>query len=132
MKAFLLSGTLLAALGVILGAFGAHALKAKLSMEYLQIFETGVRYQMYHAFGLILLFAVAGKIQSPLLNYAGMLFIAGIILFSGSVYLLACRDLLGIENWKGIIGPVTPLGGMCFVAGWVCFLIAAWKSAVKF
>jgi uncharacterized membrane protein YgdD (TMEM256/DUF423 family) len=127
-KTFLVMGSLFAALGVILGAFGAHALKSRLSADQLQIFETGVRYQMYHAFALVFLFAIAGRIPSSLLNFSGILFIAGILLFSGSVYLLACRELLGIDSWKNFLGPITPLGGMCFVAGWISLLIAATKA----
>ncbi len=126
-RIFLISGTSLAGLAVILGAFGAHALKSKLSVEQLQVFETGVRYQMYHAFALILLFAIMGKSGSSLANYSGILFLTGIALFSGSVYLLACNEILGIQKLKGILGPVTPLGGLCLISGWVCFLMAAIK-----
>lgn len=124
---FLIAGSSLAGLAVVLGAFGAHALKAKLSPDQLQTFETGVRYQFYHAFALIILFVVMEKIGSSLLNYSGILFMIGILLFSGSVYLLACNEMLGIQKLKGILGPITPLGGMCFIAGWICLLIAALK-----
>jgi uncharacterized membrane protein YgdD (TMEM256/DUF423 family) len=129
-KLFLTSGSLLAALAVVLGAFGAHALKEKLTPESLQIFETGVRYQMYHSFALIFVFLLSSKINSPALNYSGYFFIAGIVLFSGSVYLLACRELLGIEGWKNVLGPITPLGGLCFIIGWVCMIVASVKSNI--
>jgi uncharacterized membrane protein YgdD (TMEM256/DUF423 family) len=131
MKIFLTSGTILAALAVILGAFGAHALKAKLTPDQLQIFDTGVRYQFYHSIALILVFLLSDKLNSSLLNYSGWFFVAGIILFSGSVYLLACRELFGIDAWKNVLGPITPLGGLCFISGWVCLIIASLKFGVK-
>jgi uncharacterized membrane protein YgdD (TMEM256/DUF423 family) len=124
---FLIAGSSFAGLAVVLGAFGAHALKSKLTPDQLQVFETGVRYQMYHAFALMLLYLVFEKTGSSLLNYSGVLFIAGIMLFSGSLYLLACNDILGLQKFKMILGPVTPLGGMCFIAGWVCLLLTAVK-----
>ncbi len=126
-KAFLISGSSLAALGVILGAFGAHALKDKLQPEQIQIFETGVRYQMYHSLALIFLFLAGDKLQSSWLVYSGWFLIIGVILFSGSIYLLACRELLGIDSWKGILGPVTPLGGLSLIAGWGCLIVSALK-----
>ena len=124
---FLIAGSLFAVIAVMLGAFGAHALKAKLSAEQLQTFETGVRYQFYHAFALMILFSISGKIGSTYLNFSGTLFIAGIILFSGSLYLLASNELLGLHGIKGILGPITPFGGLCFIAGWICLLVAAVK-----
>ena len=113
-------------LAVILGAFGAHALKARLTADQLQSFETGVRYQMYHAFAL---FACAWLLDrgAPGAGTAGTLMLAGICLFSGSIYLLATRTLLGIEGWRWL-GPITPLGGLCFIAGWVMLLIAISKN----
>ncbi len=102
-KTFLLAGTLLGALAVILGAFGAHALKAKISLDNLQIFETGVRYQFYHALALLLLALLFDKISPGSAQIAGYCFIAGVILFSGSIYLLATRELFGIDSWKKIL-----------------------------
>jgi uncharacterized membrane protein YgdD (TMEM256/DUF423 family) len=127
-KMFLVCGSILSALAVILGAFGAHALKSKLSVENIATFETGVKYQMYHSFALILIFLLSSKINSPLLNYAGVLFLIGIIFFSGSIYLLSCREVFGIEEWKRFLGPITPLGGLCFISGWICVII----SSIKF
>jgi uncharacterized membrane protein YgdD (TMEM256/DUF423 family) len=124
---FLIAGSLFAGLAVILGAFGAHALKSKLAAEQIQVFETGVKYQMYHAIALIVLFALSEKIGSSMLNYSGYFFTAGIILFSGSLYLLSCSELLGIEKMKSILGPITPLGGLSLIIGWVCLLISALK-----
>jgi uncharacterized membrane protein YgdD (TMEM256/DUF423 family) len=125
-KLFLSIGSLAAAVAVMLGAFGAHALKEKLSPDQLQVFETGVRYQFYHAFALIAIGILAEKFSSSLLNYSGWLFCLGIIFFSGSLYLLSTRNLLGIENWK-FLGPVTPLGGLCFIAGWIFLLVSVLK-----
>lgn len=126
-KTFLIFGSLFAALGVILGAFGAHALKGKLSLEQLQIFETGVRYQMYHSIALILVFLLGTKLNNPLMNTSGWFFLAGIVLFSGSLFLLSARELLGIEGWSRIIGPITPIGGLCLIIGWVCLLVSTLK-----
>lgn len=127
-KIFLISGALLGGLAVILGAFGAHALKAKLSPESLQIFETGVRYQFYHALALLLVALLSDKMNASSMNFSGYFFIAGVILFSGSIYLLATREILGIDSWKSFLGPITPLGGLCFVVGWILLLIAAIKN----
>jgi uncharacterized membrane protein YgdD (TMEM256/DUF423 family) len=126
-KIFLFTGSCLAGIAVILGAFGAHALKAKLEPEQLQVFETGVRYQVYHAFALIVVALLYDKLNQGLLNYSGYLFITGIIFFSGSLYLLASKNLLGIESWR-FLGPVTPLGGLCFIAGWLLLAINALKK----
>lgn len=127
-KLALSAGTFFGGLAVILGAFGAHALKEKLSPDQLQIFETGVRYQFYHAFALIAVSLLANKLSPSHLNYAGILFIMGIFFFSGSIYLLATRELLGIDSWKLVLGPITPLGGLCFVLGWLVLFIGSFKS----
>jgi uncharacterized membrane protein YgdD (TMEM256/DUF423 family) len=108
-------------LGVALGAFAARGLKARLAPELLAVFETGVRYQMYHAFAL---FAAAWgftRWQLRVFGLAGGLFVAGIVIFSGSLYLLAFTG----ERW---LGAVTPLGGLAFLAGWLCL---AWGAAHK-
>ena len=126
-KIFLTIGSIAAALAVILGAFGAHALKEKLSPEQLQVFDTGVRYQFYHAFALLILGLLAEKYNSTFLNYSGYLFMAGIILFSGSLYLLSTKNLFGIESWK-FLGPITPLGGLCFIVGWALLVITVMKK----
>jgi uncharacterized membrane protein YgdD (TMEM256/DUF423 family) len=126
----LIAGSVAAALAVILGAFGAHALREKIPAENLQVFETGVRYQMYHAFALIAVFLLGTKLNSSILNYSTIFFFLGIIFFCGSVYLLACRELLGIESWRPILGPITPLGGLCFIIGWICVITAAIKTEI--
>lgn len=126
---FLKLGSLFALFGVILGAFGAHSLKNHLSIDQLATFETGVRYQFYHAFALILLAILTVHFKdSQLIKYAGWLFTIGIFLFSGSIYLLACREMLGIENWRWL-GPITPVGGTCFIIGWGLLLFAAFKHS---
>ena len=104
-------------LAVGLGAFGAHALKERLSPEMLTIFETGVRYQVYHALALLLLAALRGP------GKAAWCFTAGIVLFSGSLYILA---LTGVKKW----GAVTPIGGVLFLAGWLIFLFSRQPASV--
>ncbi len=126
-KIFLQLGSLLALLGVILGAFGAHSLEAKLSADQLATFETGVRYQFYHSFALILLGIVAHQHPHKVFQTAGWMFALGILFFSGSIYLLACRDMLGISGWRWL-GPITPLGGTLFIIGWGCFLWGVSKN----
>lgn len=107
-----------ALLGVGLGAFGAHALEARLTPELVAVFETGVRYQMYHAFALLA--AAWGWARWPgrVFVIAGWLFISGIILFSGSLYALALTGIKGL-------GVMTPLGGLAFLGGWLCLAIGA-------
>jgi uncharacterized membrane protein YgdD (TMEM256/DUF423 family) len=122
-KKFLQLGAILGALAVGIGAFGAHGLKPHLSPYQIEIFEKGVQYQFYHA--LALLATGLLLLQSPgnsRLRWAGWLFVAGIVFFSGSLYLLACRDLIVIPvAW---VGPVTPLGGLCFLGGWIALASA--------
>ena len=111
-------GALFAGLAVAIGAFGAHALKGKFAEErYEQTFETGVRYQMYHSLAILLiglLMGQAGEVQ--LLEIASYLMVGGIILFSGSLYVLS---LTGIRK----LGAITPIGGVCFIAGWICMIV---------
>jgi uncharacterized membrane protein YgdD (TMEM256/DUF423 family) len=114
-------GTVLAGLAVGLGAFGAHALKAKLSAPDLAIFETGVRYQMYHALALLAVAWAAARWEGPLTNAAGWLFLAGVILFSGSLYALVLTG----HRW---LGAVTPFGGLAFLAGWALLAWTAFRN----
>lgn len=123
MPFFIIAGAVNAAIAVALGAFGAHALKEKLSEHYLAIWETAVQYQMFHALALIAI----GILMSPTLfgsvtqlSWAGYLILAGIIIFSGSLYVLS---LTGI----GILGAITPIGGVAFIVGWIMLIIAAIK-----
>jgi uncharacterized membrane protein YgdD (TMEM256/DUF423 family) len=107
-----------ALIAVAAGAFGAHALRARLSSEMLAVFETGARYQMYHALGLLAVAWAVTRWPGPWAVRAGWLFVAGTVLFSGSLYTLV---LSGIR-W---LGAVTPLGGVAFLAGWACLVLAA-------
>jgi uncharacterized membrane protein YgdD (TMEM256/DUF423 family) len=120
-KTFLSLGTVFAGLGVILGAFGAHGLKKIAGPEVVGTYQTGVQYQMYHAFALILVGILYERFGSGLLSWAGWLFLGGIVLFSGSLYLLAslkAMDKVGL----GGIGIITPIGGLLFIAGWITLL----------
>jgi uncharacterized membrane protein YgdD (TMEM256/DUF423 family) len=117
-RTFLLLGSIAAFVGVALGAFGAHGLRARLSTEMLAVFETGVRYQMYHAFAILVVAVVAARFDGWLVRAAGWLFAAGIVLFSGSLYALA---LSGATR----LGAVTPIGGLAFLAGWALLAFTA-------
>ncbi|MDJ0689657.1 MAG: DUF423 domain-containing protein [Xenococcaceae cyanobacterium MO_188.B32] len=121
-RLFLSIAAILAGLSVAGGAFASHALKEKLSERALEIFETGSKYQMYHALALLAigLLLSRSEIASTLLNTAGFAFIAGVVLFSGSLYALS---LTGIK-W---LGAITPLGGVAFLVGWGCLAVAAWS-----
>ncbi|MCX6129386.1 MAG: DUF423 domain-containing protein [Proteobacteria bacterium] len=114
-------GAFLSALGVALGAFGAHALKTRLSPEDLAIFEVGVRYQMYHALALLGVGFVASRIDSTLVRAAGYAFIFGILVFSGSLYALVGTGIRGL-------GAITPLGGLAFIVGWLLLGLAAVRA----
>ncbi|MGH7533536.1 MAG: DUF423 domain-containing protein [Gemmatimonadales bacterium] len=120
-RTFAALGALSAALAVAAGAFGAHALKGHLSPDDLAVFETGARYQMYHAFALLAVAWAASRWPGGSVHAAGWLFVIGTLLFSGSLYLLA---LTGVR-W---LGAITPLGGLAFLAGWVCLAIGAWRG----
>jgi uncharacterized membrane protein YgdD (TMEM256/DUF423 family) len=117
-RTFVLIGALAGVVGVALGAFGAHGLRSRLSSEMLAVFETGVRYQMYHALALLALGALSPLIQGRLAVIAGWAFTVGIAIFSGSLYILALTDIR-------ILGAITPLGGVAFLIGWACLAIAA-------
>ena len=111
-KIHLVSGSLLGGLSVLLGAFGAHALKGAVSEYYLQVFETACRYQMYHALALLFVGLSYAKGAPLWMGSAGALFLIGTLLFSGSLYLLVLTKIK-------ILGAITPLGGLCLILGWV-------------
>ena len=117
-RTFLMIGSLAGFLGVALGAFGAHGLRARISPEMLAVFETGVRYQMYHAVALLIVALTIPRMGGWLVVTAGWMFTAGIVLFSGSLYALA---LTGVTT----LGAITPIGGLAFLAGWACLALAA-------
>lgn len=121
-KTFLVLASVFGGLAVALGAFGAHALGERLGPDGLQTYETAVRYQFYHALALIgVAFAVFRWPESSLAGIAGWLFVAGIVVFSGSLYILVLAGM----RW---MGAITPIGGVALIAGWVCLAVAAWRG----
>lgn len=126
-KTFLTTAALLGALSVALGAFAAHALKEKLNPENLAVFETGVRYMFFHVFALLAVGILTQFFQSNLFKWSGKLFIVGIILFSGSLFALSLILQNGLDHLRWI-GAVTPVGGLCFIAGWLLLATAITKS----
>jgi len=126
-KGFLIAGSLLGALSVALGAFGAHGLKKIVSPEAVSTFETGVRYQFYHTFALLIIAILFEKFPGKYLVWAGNSFLAGILLFSGSLYLLTAlnaTETVGLRK----VGIITPFGGLFFIAGWLLMLMAVLKK----
>lgn len=121
-RVFLTIAAILAGLSVAGGAFASHALRDKLSDRALEVFEVGVRYQMYHALALLLVAVLMSRTESPpaSLTAAGYAFMVGIAIFSGSLYALS---LSGVK-W---LGTITPLGGVAFIVGWACVAISAWS-----
>jgi uncharacterized membrane protein YgdD (TMEM256/DUF423 family) len=122
-RVFLILAALSGCVGVAAGAFGAHALRERLSVDMLQVFQTGVTYQMYHALALLgvgILLARFSADGSPWLTAAGWLFVAGTVLFSGSLYLLS----LSGTTW---LGAITPLGGVAFLLGWLALAVGMWR-----
>ena len=119
-------GAFVAAISIIMGAFGAHLLKDILSVKAMELYETGIKYQMYHAFALI----IAGILfrLNPCKQYktASILFLLGIIFFCGSLYVLSYKINYNIDGLKWV-GPITPLGGLCFILGWL-FLAFSFKK----
>ena len=120
-RLFFALGSLSGFLGVALGAFGAHALKGRLDADLLAAFEVGVRYQMYHALALLAVGWACTRWPGSVLTVSGWLFVAGMVIFSGSLYALA----LSGARW---LGAITPLGGLALLAGWLCLAWAAWRS----
>lgn len=125
-KAFLRTAAISGALAVALGAFGAHGLKKILNAELLQVFETAVRYQFYHVFALLAVAMLYKEFPGKFMQWAGRLFITGMVLFSGSLYLLCYVKHSQLSlNW---IGAVTPFGGAAFIAGWLLLFVAISKK----
>ncbi len=117
-RTFLLIGAAAGLIGVGFGAFGAHGLRGRLSPDMLNVFEIGVRYQMYHALALLLVAALTGRVEGRLLPAAGWSFTAGIVIFSGSLYVLSMTG-------QSALGAITPIGGVAFLIGWICLILAA-------
>lgn len=117
----LLAGSLYGLLGVLLGAFGAHAMRDRLSPEMLRVWETAVQYQFWHALALLAVGLLAARLAGAWLNAAGVTFALGVLIFSGSLYALA---LTGVR----VLGAVTPFGGLLLIAGWLCLAVAVWRG----
>jgi uncharacterized membrane protein YgdD (TMEM256/DUF423 family) len=118
---FFVLGSVSAFLAVALGAFAAHGLKSRLAADMLQIFEVGARYQMYHALALLAVGWASSRWPGAAVTAAGWLFIAGTLVFSGSLYLLSCTGI----RW---LGAITPIGGAAFLLGWIALAWAAWHA----
>ncbi len=119
-RSYLVLAALFGLTGVALGAFASHGLRSQLSAAHLAVFQTGVQYQLIHALALLGVALLALQRPGRLLSAAGGLFVVGILLFSGSLYLLT---LTGV----GKLGMITPVGGTAFLAGWLCLALAAWR-----
>ena len=119
-KKAIIIGAFFGALSVVLGAFAAHGLKAILPEDQIKIFETGVRYQFYHAFALLMTGLLYAHQPAKMYRIATNLFTIGILLFSGSLYLMTSLSVKGVG--LGPIGIITPIGGLFFIAGWVCVM----------
>ncbi|MDT0634594.1 DUF423 domain-containing protein [Spectribacter hydrogenoxidans] len=117
----LLAGSVYGLLGVLLGAFGAHAMQDRLSPEMLRVWETAVQYQFWHALALLAVGLLAARLAGAWLNAAGVTFALGVLVFSGSLYALA---LTGVR----LLGAVTPFGGLLLIAGWLCLAVAVWRG----
>lgn len=128
-RGYIKTAAILGALSVALGAFAAHTLKETISDYALGIFETAVKYQFYHVFALLIIGIIFKEFPGKFLNWSGKLFIAGIILFSGSLYVLTYikAAVLPSYNW---VGAITPFGGLCFILGWI-FLFLGISNKVK-
>lgn len=125
-KTFLRIGSLAAMTAVILGAFGAHSLGEHLEPDHLETFQTGVRYHFYHSFAILIVGMLLYNRKTNLLRISGWLFTVGILFFSGSLYLLAIRETMNLNlAW---VGPITPIGGLLFISGWVCLFISTFQD----
>jgi uncharacterized membrane protein YgdD (TMEM256/DUF423 family) len=125
-KQIIITASVFGMLAVITGAFGAHGLKGRLSAADLEVWHTAVQYNFYHVFALLFLSTFA-KFKNSQITLAYYFFTFGILFFSGSLYLLSCRSLLGWD-WLIALGPITPLGGLLFILGWLMLAIAAFRN----
>ncbi|MDQ6903878.1 MAG: DUF423 domain-containing protein [Bacteroidota bacterium] len=129
-KGFLKIATLLGAITVVMGAFAAHALKQHISDYAFGIFETGIRYQFYHVFALLISGMLYKEFQNSFIRWSGILFIIGIILFCGSLYVLTFIKAAVLPGYDWV-GAITPLGGLCFIFGWLCLFIGLLKKNAR-
>ena len=121
MRLFLSAAAINGALAVLLGAFGAHLLKQMITLEMLDVYKTGVQYHFYHTFALLAVGILWSQHPSGILKWSGYLFMAGMAIFSGFLYLLA---ITGIKA----LGMIVPIGGITLIAGWICLLVHVWKT----
>ena len=128
-KKIIITASVFGVLAVIAGAFGAHGLEGLLSPKNMEVWHTAVQYQFYHVFALLFL-STLSRFKTRLIGHCYYLFTIGIVLFSGSLYLLACNDLLD-WSWIPVAGPITPIGGLLFIAGWVMLGIAALRNKLS-
>jgi len=131
-RKILLFASISGATAIIFGAMGAHLLEHKVEIgqitpKDLHAFETAAKYQLFHSIALLCIVLLMDKLSEKLMRITGILFMFGIVLFSGSIYLLSTQALLGIGNLMWL-GPITPLGGLCFIAGWLTLFVAALKA----
>ncbi|HEX7367629.1 MAG TPA: DUF423 domain-containing protein [Pelobium sp.] len=124
-KRIIISAAVFGILAVILGAFGAHSVKKLIDASQLELWHTAVQYHFYHTLALLFLSTFA-RFKNNLINIASYCFVFGIIFFSGSLYLMAIKDIVSIPT--KILGPITPFGGLLFIFGWLCLLLAAIKD----
>ncbi|MGZ3837825.1 MAG: DUF423 domain-containing protein [Flavisolibacter sp.] len=126
-KLFLITGTVLAGLAVALGAFGAHGLKKIVAPETVAVYQTGVQYQMYHALALIFIGILTEKFGGSFIHYSGSFFLGGVVLFSGSLYLIVSLQAMN-KTVPTLIGIATPVGGLLFILGWAFLLTGIIKK----
>jgi uncharacterized membrane protein YgdD (TMEM256/DUF423 family) len=125
-KRIIIAASIFGMIAVILGAFGAHTLKDRLSSSDLEVWKTAVDYQFYHTFALLFLSTFSRK-NSRIINLSAWFFTIGIFLFSGSLYLISTKEILNFSQ-VSIIGPITPIGGLFFIMGWISLLIGTLKN----
>ena len=125
-KQIILTASFFGLIAVILGAFGAHGLEGKISEYHIGTWKTANQYQFYHTLALLFL-STFSRAKNASIRLSFIAFTLGIVLFSGSLYLLSVRSLIGLEEWTWL-GPITPLGGLCFIVGWVGLFVAAVRN----
>ncbi len=125
-KQIILTASFFGLLAVILGAFGAHGLEGKITDYHLNTWKTANQYHFYHTFALLFI-STFSRAKSQSIRVSFIAFTIGIFLFSGSLYLLSVRSLLDLDSFAAILGPITPLGGVCFMVGWIGLFVAALK-----
>lgn len=118
-------------LAVSLGALGAHSLQSLITDAQLKSFETASDYHLIHTLALMILIPLSNTVERKYIQLVYLFFVLGLFLFSGSIYALATKDLIGITSWAPILGPITPIGGLCFIAGWTTLLFTGFKYNSK-